>query len=171
MAEAHLEDEETKVCSSNQLTTKQIHSIAVMLIHIYRHKTSKTHRSKPFSWLAWAVCPVLYLPSSRSLPRNVVDRQSPILSLADDECLSVACPHAAGLLRALVAPCHVWAIFTLWFTFRKDNHGGNIWRQLLDCTIRSTSNPIFFLYIFCKYNTVWLVKCRRAAFEPGVSVW
>lgn len=53
----------------------------------------------------------------------------------------------------LVAPYHVWAIFTLWFTFRKDNHVGNICRQLLHYTICSSSNPIFFFIYFV--NIMW----------------
>jgi len=74
---------------------------------------------------------------------------------AKTECLVLSCSSessatlwSSGGHCVLVAPCHVWAIFTLWFTFRKDNHVGNICRQLLDYTICSTSNLIFFfIYI------------------------
>lgn len=79
---------------------------------------------------------------------------------AKTECLVLSCSSessatlwSSGGHCVLVAPCHVWAIFTLWFTFRKDNHVGNICRQLLDYTICSTSNPIFFFIYFV--NIIW----------------
>lgn len=55
----------------------------------------------------------------------------------------------------LFEPCHVWAIFTPWFTFSKDNHGENICRQLSGCsTISSSSNPIFFFIYFASVTHV-----------------
>lgn len=79
-------------------------------------------------------------------------------NVAKEDCRSRRC--------APLKPCHVWAIFTPWFTFSKDNHGENICRQLLECTVWSSSNLIFFLYIFYKWN-----PCRRSRGGKGQDRW
>lgn len=79
-------------------------------------------------------------------PRILVSCVASSLSLSPCSWLQ---PSPSGHV-VLVASCHVPAIFTLWFTFRKDNHGRNIYGQLLDWTVlyARASNPIFFFIYF-----------------------
>lgn len=71
----------------------------------------------------------------------------------------------------LFEPCHVWAIFTQWFTFSKGNHGENICRQLSGCsTIWWWSNPIFFLIYFASVTHVSNVMKEKIDLIMGESL-